>query len=323
MQRIAGELRSAIEGTSTILLLGETGTGKTLFAQAIAEASSRRPIVRAVLGASDDLNTITSELFGHERGAFTGAIGKRVGLVERADGGTLILDEVLNLPMHAQQLLLDFTQFGEYRPLGYTRAQPKRARVRIVAATNGDLKAAIGERRFRQDLYFRLASVPIELPPLRARREDVPDLAIHTLRRTDPARAWTLSPALQQLLASRAFEWPGNVRQLERVIERARERAMFLDPNATQLAPDHVDLADARGSGDGEEVLGRDEGLGHLWQHLQADRSALDRRERILLERALETSSGVVSRAARALGLARTTLSSRLDAYGLRTAKTA
>jgi transcriptional regulator with GAF, ATPase, and Fis domain len=117
------EIRSAVSSELSVLILGESGTGKTLLAQALAEASDRRPIVRATLGGSDDLNTITSELFGHERGAFSGATGKRVGLVEFANGGTLILDELLNLPPHAQKLLLDFTQFGMYRP----RGDPRRA----------------------------------------------------------------------------------------------------------------------------------------------------------------------------------------------------
>jgi DNA-binding NtrC family response regulator len=237
MQAIRREIESAIPGDAPILILGESGTGKTLMAQAIAEASGRRPIVRAVLGASDDLNTITSELFGHERGSFSGATGKRMGLAEFANGGTLILDEILNLPPNAQQLLLDFTQFGTYRPLGYDRAEPKRAKVRLIAATNGDLQAAIREKRMRQDLYFRLAALTIELPPLRQRREDIPTMAESTLRRVDPSRTWSLSVALRRLLVSPALDWSGNVRQLERAIERARERAVARDPEATMLTP--------------------------------------------------------------------------------------
>src|ERR1019366_1273174 len=211
MAGIRDELAPVLSGDAPVLILGESGTGKTILAQAIAEASGRRPIGRAVLGASDDLNTITSELFGHERGAYSGAAGKRIGLVEYANGGTLILDEILNLPLHAQQLLLDFSQFGSYRPLGYEGAEPKRARVRIIAATNGDMRAAIQERRFRQDLYYRLAGVTIDLPPLRARREDVPALAEATLRRVDGGRPWTLSLPLRRLLVSPAITWSGNV----------------------------------------------------------------------------------------------------------------
>ncbi|HEV3189716.1 MAG TPA: sigma 54-interacting transcriptional regulator [Polyangiaceae bacterium] len=323
MQSLKEEIESAIGGSSPILILGESGTGKTLLAQAIAEASGRRPIVRAVLGSSDDLNTITSELFGHEKGAFSGAASKRMGLAEFANGGTLILDEILNLPPHAQQLLLDFTQFGTYRPLGYDRAEPKRANVRIIAATNGDLRAAIRERRFREDLYYRLAALTIEVPPLRERRGDIPALAESTLRRVDPGRAWSLSVPLRRLLVSPALDWSGNVRQLERAIERARERAVARDPEATVLTPEHLEardvdhaLAAAATTPDAPA-----EALGVTWQRLQADRDKLDEREQSVLRQALAQSGGVVAQAARELGIARTTLSSRIDVLGIRVAR--
>jgi transcriptional regulator with GAF, ATPase, and Fis domain len=322
MQAIRREIESAIPGDSPILILGESGTGKTLMAQAIAEASGRRPIVRAVLGASDDLNTITSELFGHERGSFSGATGKRMGLAEFANGGTLILDEILNLPMHAQQLLLDFTQFGTYRPLGYDRAEPKRAKVRLIAATNGDLQAAIRERRMRQDLYYRLAALTIELPPLRQRREDIPTMAESTLRRADPARTWTLSVPLRKLLVSPALDWSGNVRQLERAIERARERAVARDPEANVLTPEHLEARDvdhASLDAPSASVSPPAESLGAAWQKLQGERAKLDEREQSVLRQALAQSGGVVAQAARELGIARTTLSSRIDVLGIRT----
>jgi transcriptional regulator with GAF, ATPase, and Fis domain len=324
MQGIRQELDSALRGASPILITGESGTGKTLVAQAIAEASGRRPIVRAMLGASDDLNTITSELFGHERGAFSGATGKRMGLVEFADGGTLILDEILNLPPHAQQLLLDFTQFGAYRPLGYARAEPRTARVRIIAATNGDLRAAIRERRFREDLYFRLAALPVELPPLRERRQDIPALAEATLRRVDPGRAWKLSLPLRRLLVSAALDWSGNVRQLERAIERARERALLRDPEATELTPEHLESRDVdHASIDAAQGAppAAGEPLGTTWQKLQAERERLEQGEQALVKKALAESGGVVAQAARQLGIARTTLSSRIDALGIREPK--
>jgi transcriptional regulator with GAF, ATPase, and Fis domain len=327
LRAIAREIESALRSDAPMLILGESGTGKTLVAQAVAEASGRRPVVRAVLGGSDDLNTITSELFGHEKGSFSGAVSKRVGLVEFADGGTLILDELLNLPPRAQQLLLDFTQFGTYRPLGYERAEPKRARVRIIAATNGDLQAAIRERRFREDLFYRLAAVTIELPPLRERREDVPSLAASTLRRVDPGRTWSLSVPLRRLLVSPAIDWSGNVRQLERAIERARERAVLRDPEATLLTPEHLEARDLGQTPatslatSATSETDAPEPLGVAWQRLQAERGNLDEREQSMLRKALAESGGVVAQAARELGIARTTLSHRIDALGIRASR--
>jgi transcriptional regulator with GAF, ATPase, and Fis domain len=321
------EIASAIGSELSILVLGESGTGKTLLAQAIAEASAKRPIVRATLGGSDDLNTITSELFGHERGAFSGAAGKRVGLVEFANGGTLILDELLNIPPHAQKLLLDFTQFGTYRPLGYDRPEPKKSRVRIIGATNGDLRSAVRDGRFREDLYHRLAGVVLDLPPLRQRREDLPVLAEGTLRRADPARTWTLAVGVRRLLLSPSLDWAGNVRQLERVVLRARERALLRDPEATELVPEHFEARDLDGVSPSDASVSSartpdttlaEEAPASTWQRLQADRARIDEAEQAVVRRAMTQANGVVSQAARSLGIARTTLSSRLEMLGMR-----
>jgi DNA-binding NtrC family response regulator len=321
MGAIRQEVAAALSSEGPVLILGESGTGKTLLGHALAEASGRKPVVRATLGSSDDVNTITSELFGHEPGSWPGAAAKRVGLVEYADGGTLILDEILNLPPHAQQILLDFCEFGMYRPLGYEGAEPKRARVRIIATSNGDVRAAIQERRFREDLYYRLAGVTIDLPPLRARRPDVPALAEATLRRVDPSRPWTLSPSLRELLVSAGIAWSGNVRQLVHAIERARERALLRDSEATELLPEHLAPRDI----DGATTAGTPEAapppLSVRWQKVHADRATLEELEKDVLRQALGEAGGVVAYAARTLGIARTTLASRLEALGIRAAK--
>jgi transcriptional regulator with GAF, ATPase, and Fis domain len=324
MRPIADEVASALSSEASILIVGESGTGKTLLAQAIAEASGRRPIVRAMLGGSDDLNTITSELFGHERGSFSGAAAKRVGLVEYADRGTLILDELLNLPMHAQKLLLDFTQFGTYRPLGYQGREPKKARIRLIAATNGDLRVAIRDGGFREDLFHRIAQVVLELPPLRARREDIPDLAQAALTRLDAQRRWSVSAGLRRLLVSPAISWSGNVRQLERVISRARQRALVRDAEACELVPEHVEARDLDGiepgtaAADIEGGASRPVAPASAWQHLQGERSRIDEREADVIRDTLSRNDGVVAHAARELGIARTTLASRIDVLGLK-----
>jgi transcriptional regulator with GAF, ATPase, and Fis domain len=323
MRPVADEVASALGSEASILIVGESGTGKTLLAHAIAEASGRRPIVRAMLGGSDDLNTITSELFGHERGSFSGAATKRVGLVEYADRGTLVLDELLNLPMHAQKLLLDFTQFGTYRPLGHQRPEPKKARIRLISATNGDLRAAIRDGRFREDLFHRIAQIVLELPPLRTRRDDIPQLAQATLDRLDPERHWSISAGMRRLLVSPALGWSGNVRQLERVVARARERALVRDPEARELVPEHLEARDLDGVDPGAAVTVEARTTepappAVAWQHLQAERARIDEREIEVIRDALAKNGAVVAHAARDLGIARTTLASRIDVLGLK-----
>jgi DNA-binding NtrC family response regulator len=313
MSAIREELCAALLGNASVMLLGESGTGKTQVATAFARASGREPIVRAMLGRADDLNTITSELFGHERGAFSGAVSKRKGLVEYADGGTLILDEVLALPHHAQQLLLDFTQFGSYRPLGFEGREPKRADVRLISLTNGDVRKAIDEERFREDLYYRLATVPITLPPLRERREDIPRIATSYLNATDARADWELDDEASELLTSPRWEWRGNIRELEAALERARNRLRASGSVDPVIEVDHLDL-----NGDPKAIpapKGRPfpETLREKWASLTDKKHGLDALEKQLIEEALAACGGVVLRTARELDVSRSGLMSRMS----------
>jgi formate hydrogenlyase transcriptional activator len=227
--------------STTVLVTGETGTGKELMARAIHELSARRekPFVR-VNCAALPMGLVESELFGHERGAFTGADQRRPGRFELASGGTLFLDEIGEMPLEAQAKLLRVLEDGLVDRVGGTRPVP--VDVRIVAATNSDLAGAVQEGRFRPDLYYRLHVFPIVLPPLRDRREDIPLLARHFLesyRLKLKRPVLELHPESVALLA--AYVWPGNVRELQNVIERAvilaRSPVVTVDPQSLAPAP--------------------------------------------------------------------------------------
>lgn len=326
MHTIGEELRGAMNSKASIIFLGESGTGKTKIATAFAQATGQKPVVRATLGMADDLNTITSELFGHERGAFSGAVSQRKGLVEYADGGTLILDEVLNLPPNAQQLLLDFSQFGWYRPLGYQAREPKTATVRLLSVTNGDIEQAVAEGRFRQDLYYRLATVPIVVPPLRDRRWDIPEIGVRYLNRTDVTRHWELDDEAIERLTSADLPWSGNIRELESVLERARNRARAHHDDATVIEARHLDLAEtpvASPSTPAAAELGPPtvsaarELIRQKWEQLAEQKESIDAFEREVIEEALAANDGTIARAARLLSLPRTGLISRIGKLGI------
>jgi DNA-binding NtrC family response regulator len=203
---------------ATVLLQGESGTGKELVARAVHEASPRatRALV-AVDCSSLPENLFESELFGHERGAFTGATTARAGLVEAASGGTLFLDEVGDIPLPMQVKLLRLLETGTYRRVGST--EPRHADIRVVSATHRDLERMIHDGRFREDLYYRLSTFPIHLPPLRERRDDIPLLAEALLSRVAPQKRLMISPGALQVLQAQGF--PGNVRELRNLMERA------------------------------------------------------------------------------------------------------
>ena len=220
---------------ANVLLLGESGTGKELVAQAVHDASLRATHSLVVVDcASLPESLFESELFGHERGAFTGANTSKPGLVEAASGGTLFLDEVGDIPLAMQVKLLRLLESGTYRRVGGTEV--RRADIRVVAATHRNLKAMVAEGRFREDLYYRLSTFPIALPALRERADDIPLLAVALLERVAPQRRLTLSAATLELLGGHPF--PGNVRELRNVLERA---ALLADGES--IDPVHVQWA--------------------------------------------------------------------------------
>jgi transcriptional regulator with GAF, ATPase, and Fis domain/predicted ATPase len=254
-----GKVEKVAPTDSTVLVLGETGTGKELVARAIHSRSGRRdrPLVK-VNCAAIATGLVESELFGHAKGAFTGALQKRVGRFELADGGTIFLDEVGELPLDTQAKLLRVLQEQEFEPVGSSRTQ--RVDVRVIAATNRNLDAAVAEGRFRADLLYRLNAFPVEIPPLRRRREDIPVLASFFLDRFAKRLGTTIEGFRQtdmQRLVS--WPWPGNVRELQNVVERAailaRNHVPTLDttlPAASATGPDAVEVAG--GASDGSAI---------------------------------------------------------------------
>jgi len=280
---------------ANVLVTGEHGTGKELVARILHASSARAPRAMVTVNAGGlSEGVFESELFGHERGAFTGARTERVGRFELADGGTLFLDEIANVPIAQQAKLLRVLQTGEYERVGSSRT--RRVSVRLVSATNADLHAEVAGGRFREDLLFRINTVEIRLPPLRDRREDIPLLAAEFLqrhaRRYGKALEGFEPEAMESLLQ---HPWPGNVRELEHAIERA-----------VLLAP-------------GQRVGSSDIGLSlREASSAQAfERLTLDEVERELIRRALKRHDGNVSEAAKSLGLSRSALYRRLERHGL------
>jgi two-component system response regulator AtoC len=305
MQRVLRQVQKIAGQKTTVLLEGESGTGKELVARALHEASPRAalPFVAVNCGAIP-AELLESELFGHVKGAFTDATRDKKGLAVEADGGTLLLDEVGELPLQLQVKLLRFLQEEEVRPVGGTRT--RRVDVRIVAATACDLRRAVEEGRFREDLFWRLNVVPIRLPALRERAEDVPLLAAHFLARYGrlrPELAMRLSAEAQEALA--AHRWPGNVRELEHAIERAVVLAEGREIREEDL-PDAVRLG-AR-SAPPPAAPGAAE--------LSVKRATRELEER-LIRAALERTGGNRTRAAELLELSYRALLYKIKDYGI------
>ncbi|MBX3472407.1 MAG: sigma-54-dependent Fis family transcriptional regulator [Planctomycetes bacterium] len=292
----------------TVLVLGESGTGKELCARAIHEASPRGgERFQAVNCAAFSETLLESELFGHERGAFTGADKRKQGHFEVAQGGTLFLDEIAESPPSVQAKLLRALQEREIVRVGGTDAI--KVDVRIVAATNRDLEAEVKAGRFRQDLYFRLSSFPIRLAPLRERQDDIPVLVEHFLRR-DGLDGRPMS--MEAMVAMTRYPWPGNVRQLENAIARAAVLAGDGPIGLEHLPPEvlAVDAPAAATAGDGQG------GLDAQLLDLPL-KEARERFERLYLEALLRRCQGNVSEAARRAGLGRASLHDKINKLGL------
>src|SRR5277367_1007217 len=233
LNQVLDLIRTVAPTDSTVLVEGETGTGKELIARAIHDCSPRRnrPFVKLNCAAIP-LGLIESELFGHERGAFTGALMRRMGRFEAADRGTLFLDEIGDLPLELQAKLLRVLQEQEFERLGSTVIQ--RVNVRLVAATNSDLVAMVHEKRFRRDLYYRLNVFPIPVPPLRKRFEDIPLLVTHFVRTYASRIGKQIDEIPAEVMeALISYSWPGNIRELQHFIERS----VILSPGPTLRPP--------------------------------------------------------------------------------------
>jgi DNA-binding NtrC family response regulator len=300
-------LETVAQTNSTILITGETGTGKELVARAIHHNSPRRlhRFVALNCGAIPE-TLLEAELFGHVRGAFTGAIGSRVGRVEQAHKGTLFLDEVGNMSLSVQMKLLRVLQERELERVGDSNTV--KVDVRVIAATNSDLKQMVADGRFREDLYYRLNVIPVELPPLRDRREDIPLLVQHFLDKFAAELRGASNGAGQMTMAQEAmralmgYGWPGNVRQLENAIERAV--ALSLGRSQIEAADLPAEVRQAAAVATVPDLAFPENGL-DLDQYVRTI-------EHELIRRSLERTRGNKGQAARLLNLKRTTLVEKL-----------
>jgi formate hydrogenlyase transcriptional activator len=288
---------------STVLIVGETGTGKELIARAIHSRSARRdrPLVK-VNCAAISAGLVESELFGHVKGAFTGALDRRTGRFELADGGTIFLDEVGELPLDTQVKLLRVLQEQEFEPVGSSRS--RQVDVRVIAATNRNLEEAVGAGQFRSDLFYRLNVFPLRVPPLRERPEDIPQLAMFFLSRFARKFGKPLEAVSRQTIELLArYSWPGNVRELQNIVERA---AVLASGRTLELGPDLLPMSPGRAGSPGGAAAPAE--------------STLEDVERRHIRQVLEQSRWVIegpAGAARVLGIHPNTLRSRMVRLGI------
>jgi DNA-binding NtrC family response regulator len=303
MQRLLDKVIAAATSRATVLIHGETGTGKELVAAAVHSQSKRRtgPFVRLNCSALSE-TVLESELFGHEKGAFTGALTRRKGRFEQADGGSLFLDEVSEIPVGVQVKLLRFLQERQFERVGGNETLS--VDTRIVAATNKDLRQLVDDGRFRQDLYYRLNVVQLDVPPLRARPSDIPLLADHFVRRFASENDKTLHGFTAEAMSALLTQpWPGNVRELQNAIEQA---VVLCKGERVELE----DLPLSRVSNDAESI------------RLLIPGVTLAELERFAILRTLDAVGGSPSKAAAILGISRRTVQYRMQEWGLPRAKT-
>jgi DNA-binding NtrC family response regulator len=319
----------AAQSDIPILITGESGVGKELVAQSIMSASKRagEPFVTVNCGAIPQ-NLVESTLFGHEKGSFTGAVGKYLGKFQEADGGTLFLDEIGELPLEMQVKLLRALQEGEVDPVGSKR--PVKVNVRIISATNRDLAQQVAEGGFREDLYYRLNVFPVEVPSLRGRKEDVPALVRHFINRFNAQEGKSIEDAAPETYALlSAFDWPGNVRQLENSVFRAVilcdgdhlkpedfPQISGLTPSMDAEVPGNSETASGAYAALPGAEPGADLGPVDIMDE-QGHLRSLENIERDLIEFAIENYAGRMSEVARRLGVGRSTLYRKVREYDL------
>ncbi len=323
MQQVRYLINKVAPTDATVLVLGETGTGKEIVARNIHYLSARRgaPFVAVNCGAIP-AELLESELFGHEKGAFTGAITSRPGRFELAEGGTLFLDEIGDMPLPMQVKLLRVLQEQTYERVGGTRSL--RTNVRVIAATHRDMERVIEEGQFREDLYYRLNVFPIETPPLRARIEDLPLLINELIARMEAAGRGTLSLSASAVDALSRYAWPGNVRELANLVERLAilHPGELVTPSRLprKFLPQGYQEPE-RETADANEAARQDAIAGSATLRLPPGgldlRDYLSRQEITLINQALDEANGVVAQAAGLLGMRRTTLVEKMRKYGM------